>query len=502
MKFYLFLFLIFTNLVNAQESIDVRFLTTQTTAGNPYSLPISINTAGEISFFGRGGTDLLSFSPALQSGLNYAVIEYSQPVVLNRFNFYPIQKELGWIEVKRLRAEFGLGLKALLKSTFSLGLVPYKGAMQTIIRYKYAKEEKSLPFTMPKKLIELEKWNVEDSGLFQTYGGISLFAGINLTVAEVASASLGIQNQFIVEMKKTSADSVKLVITEEDLKRRQMAIGPLVARADFANFEGKRFSVEFNLDLKNPEHHELFDKAISGEVSFVQSRLSSKKQKLTWNGKDSHFYIGIPAVIGKVKDRGHYDLDEDGVETKLDFTGSRNKGFLTPLRNLQDFVYQTDEGLVVIWSSEMNKTDEEIVDDRFLSKGRIIGAKGFNRTPPDNTKFGSVVSQIGIQLSKKELLSIGEEKQEEIEEHLRVKCEQEKLSCRKEKNLKKIMGKLLELLKQPWEKMRGEIGLLFVKEPAVIHSLIQTMKLKKEVYFKFLSEKYQSLEGSSPVEVE
>jgi len=502
MKLYLFLFLIFTNLVNAQDTIDVRFLTTQTTAGNPYSLPISINTAGEFSFFGNGGTDLLSFSPALQSGLNYTVIEYSRPVVLNRFNFYPIQKELGWIEVKRLRVEFGLGLSALMKSTFSLGIVPYKGAMQTIIRYKHSKEEKTLSFSMPKKLSELEKWNVEDSGLFQTYGGVSLFAGINVTVAEVASASLGIQNKFIVEMKKISTDSIKLVITEEDLKRRQLAIGPLISRADFANFEGKRFSVEFNLDLKNPEHHELFDRAISGEVDFVQSRLSSRKQKLTWSGKDSHFYIGIPSVIGKVKDKGHYNLDEDGVETKLDFTGSRNKGFLTPLRNLQDFVYQTADGLVVIWSSEMNKTDAGIVDNRFLSKGRIIGAKGFNREPPTNTKFGSVVSQIGIHLSKKELLSIGEEKQEEIEEYFREKCEQEKLSCQKEKNVKKIMAKLQELLKRPWDKMRGELGLLFVKEPAIIYSLIQTMKFKKEVYFKFLSEKYQSLEGSSPVEVE
>ena len=64
------------------------------------------------------------------------------------------------------------------------------------------------------------------------------------------------------------------------------------------------------------------------------------------------------------------------------------------------------------------------------------------------------------------------------------------------------MAKLNELIKQPWDKMRGEMGLLFVKEPAVIHSLIKTLQLKKEVYFKFLSEKFQSLEGSSSVELE
>ena len=65
----------------ALDALDVRSLTTQTTAGNPYNLPISINTSGEFSFFGKGGTNLLSFSPALQTGLNHAVIEYSRPVI-------------------------------------------------------------------------------------------------------------------------------------------------------------------------------------------------------------------------------------------------------------------------------------------------------------------------------------------------------------------------------------------------------------------------------------
>jgi hypothetical protein len=502
MKLILCFLLFISSIVSAQDSLDVRFLTTQTTAGNPYNLPISINTAGEFSFFGKGGTNLLSFSPALQTGLNRAVIQYSQPVVLNRFNFYPIQKELGWIEVKRIRVELGMGLTALMKSTFSLGVVPYKGAMQTIIRYKSSKEEKSLAFSMPKNLSELESWNLEDSGLFQTYGGVSLFAGVNLSVAEIASASLGIQNQFIVEMKKTSKDTIKLVITEEDLKRRQIAIGPIIARADFAKFEGNRFSVEFNLNLKNSEHHKLFKKALNGEISYVQSRLPSRNQKLTWNGKDSHFYFGIPSVIGKIKDRGHYELNEDGQETTLDFTGSRNKGFFTPLRNLQDFVYQTDEGMVVVWSSEMNRTNEDVVDERFISKGRIIGVKGFNRRAPKDTKFGSVVSQIGIHFSKKEITSLEDNQLLDLEEHLKNRCELEKLSCRKEKNLTRVMSKLKQLIKEPWYKMRGEMGLLFVKEPALIHSLIKTLQLKKEVYFKFLSEKFQSLEGSSSVELE
>jgi hypothetical protein len=157
--------------------------------------------------------------------------------------------------------------------------------------------------------------------------------------------------------------------------------------------------------------------------------------------------------------------------------------------------------MVVIWSSEMNKTDEKIFQKRFLSKGRIIGVKGFDRDLPDNVKFGSVVSQIGIHISREELAAVDNIDMEEVTFHLRERCHKEKLSCRKESKLRKIIAKLNGFLKEPWAKMRGELGKLLLKEPAIIHAVVKTMNYKKEVYFKFLSEKYQSLEGSSPIEL-
>lgn len=488
-------------LASAQETLDVRFLVTQRTASSPFALPISINSKGEISLFGDNGTNQLSFQPTVQAGLNYAYIEYSKPIVLNRFNFYPIHKDLGWIEVKRVRVEAGLGLSSIVKSAATIGFMPYKGAMRTIIRHKTSQEEKSLPFQMPKTLKELEIWNENDVGTFQTYGGMFFYAGFSSGIVDIATGQVGVQNQFIIEMRKTNEKEVVLKIAEENLKMRQLVVGPFAAKGTFANFDGRRLSAEFVFDLENPEHHELFSEAIKGNIADLQTRMPSKSQKLSWTGHDRHFYFGIPVVAGKVIDAGHYDMNENGVETELDFRGSKNKGFLTPHRAYQDFAYQTDEGMVIIWSSEMNKTNEKVFNRRFLSKGRIIGIKGFDRDLPNDTKFGSVVSQIGIHITRKELEAVNAVDMEDVQFHLRDKCIREKLSCRKQKNLTKIMNKLREFKKMTWKEMRGKLGLLLIKEPAVIYAVVKTMKYEKEVYFKFLSEKYQSLEGSSPIEI-
>lgn len=500
MKFIALLMLLGTSLAFAQETLDVRFLLTQRTSGTSFSVPISVNGQGEISLFGDNGTSQLSFQPTLQVGFTRAVIEYSAPVLLNRFNFYPVQKELGWIEVKRQRIEYGMGLSSIIKSATTVGLIPYKGSLQTIIRNKTSQQEKSLPFRMPKRLEDLVRWNEGDHGTFQTYGGIEAYAGFSAGIVDVATVSFGLQNQFMVEIRKLAKNEISIRIGEENLKSRQLKVGPWLTYGAVANFKGKRFSAEFKLDITNPDHHHLFEEALDGNIKLLQETLPHKAQKLSWIGHDRSFYFGIPSVAGKTISRGHYDLNEDGVETELDFKGSKNKGYLTPLRNHQNFVYQTEEGMVVVWTSEMNKTDERALEKNFLSKGRIIGIKNFDRDLPNNTKFGSVVSQIGIHVSRKEVDALKTADFELVTTYLKERCEKEKLSCRKEKNITKIVQKLKNLLTKPWKEMRGDMGLLMIKEPALIHAVVKAMKYKKEVYFKFLSERYQSMEGSSPIE--
>jgi len=502
MKFlFVILIALFSAVASAQDTLDVSFLQTQRTTGSPFAIPVSFNSKGEISLFGDNGTDLLSFQPILQVGYSRAIINYSQPIILNRFNFYEQQKDLGWIEVKRQRMEGGLGLSSIIKSQTTIGLIPFKGSIQTVIRHKKSSLEKSLPVWMPKKIEDLTQWNEGDTGTYQTYGGITAYAGFSAGLIDLATVSFGLQNQFIIEIKKVSDKTVTLKISEEDLKRRQVVAGPFILNGTFAQFKGKRFTSAFELDLTDPSHAELYKQGIKGNLTYVQERLPARLQKLTWQGHDRHYYVGVPWVFGKTFDKGHYELEEDGIETDLDIVGRRNKGFLTPLRNHQDYVYQTEDSIVLVWSSEMNKTDERAFEKAFMSKGRIIGVKGFEREMPKDTRFGSVVSQIGIHISRKEAEGARTIDFDEMTYHLRTKCEFERLSCRKDKKLNKLMNKFKELLVKEWQEMRSEMGLLLIKNPALIHAVVKTLKYKKEVYFKFLSERYQSLEGSSAIEI-
>src|SRR5690606_12668276 len=118
------------------------------------------------------------------------------------------------------------GLNALIQSSTVVGLVPYKGSMQTLIRYKHSQEDPSLPFKMPSRLSEVDEWNKNDHGTFQTYGGITAYAGFSAGVVSLANVNIGLQNQFIVDIKKISEDEVSLKISEESLKLRQIVVGP------------------------------------------------------------------------------------------------------------------------------------------------------------------------------------------------------------------------------------------------------------------------------------
>lgn len=497
--FFLFFFLLGQSAFCQNELSDLDFLLTQRSYGSPFSLPIFISPKGEISLEGKGKG--ITFRPDLQAGLNRTDIEYSHPILMNDFNFYPAQKELGVIEIRRRWIEYGAGISTLIQSTTSLGLVPYKGSMQTITQYKDSKEEESHSLKLPAELFELQNWRQRDRGVFQTYGGIQTYAGLGIDIVDIGRLSLGIQNQFIVEIEKLSEDKIRLKISEENLKRRDLKLGPFISDLTLGRFSGKVFSSEFELHLLNPQHEALYREALSGNLKLLQDTLSSKEQKITWEGKDRHLYLGIPVIAGKIISSASYTFVENGVETELDFRGSKNRGFLTPHRLHRDYAYHTDEDLIVIWSSEMNKTDASALNKRFISRGKIMGVKGFKKEVPKDMKFGSVISQIGIHLSRKEFEALRDIDLKTVITHLQKRCHEFHLSCRSEKKIERISRKIKELLKKPWEKTSGKLGVFLLKEPAVIYAVIKTMNYKKEVFFKFLSEKSQSLEGSSPVEI-
>lgn len=498
MKTILFFGFILSSSLFAQE-LDVRFLETQRPASEPYNIPLSINERGELKL-GRGGTShSLSINATIQSTYRRSTIVYTSPVPTNHFNLYRAHQGLGWLEIKRTQLEYGAGLAGLVKNTLTLGLIPYRGSIQTAIRYKEELDHRLPRFKMPRELDELNLWRIGDAGTFQTYGGIQAYVGFSTGLINVATSSIGIQNQFLVEIKKLSDDIVSLSVTEEHLQRGQLLLGPFFAYGTLADFTGKRFGIEFILNLKDHVHHELFKEALKGNILELQRSLATTEQKLSWKGRDRSFYYGVPMIAGRTRTAGSYVLVEDDFEAELDVRGQENGGFLRRLRNTYQYVYQTDNSVVLIWSSEANKVNRKEFERNFFSKGRSMGVKGFDHSFPRDAFFGSMISQIGLSFSRSEIEYLRREDLSVLRKILKERCQKLNLSCRKEYKLLNVMSGVQEALLLPWQELRVKLGKLMIKEPALVYAIVKKLNLRKEVYFKFLSERYQSLEGSEVI---
>ena len=149
----------------------------------------------------------------------------------------------------------------------------------------------------------------------------------------------------------------------------------------------------------------------------------------------------------------------------------------------------------------MNKANEEVLSQRFLTPGKIMGARGFGAALPPGTLIGSALSQMGVSFSREELEAITPEMLEEILVNFRARCEEMKLSCAQKKNFNKISKSLRSYMSRKWDEVKDKLGFLMIDEPALINSYIKTIGSKKKLYFKFLNEKFQSMEGSAEIVV-
>lgn len=500
MQFLIFIFLFLSNSLWAQGLSNDGVQISEVVSFNPFSLPVYISPDGKLSVFG-GKSEQLVYIPLVQGYWGSVKMSYSKPIKRDFVDFQSVDPSQNWIEVKRRRIEVGAGLSSLIQSTFFLGLVEFKGATQSFISTKKFKDDPSRPLKLPRFLKEVEDWNVQDTGVYQTYGGINAYAGVTAPGAGLAlQASFGLQNQFVVEIIKKSTHELQITIDEEDLKRRQLMVGPFFSRGTFSRFNTNRISISFKFDLKNESHHSLYEELIAGNVKKVQESLSSDSQRIVFKVDQSSFYFGIPTIVGRILGRGHYEINDDDVESEIDFIAARNRGVLLPLRNHQDFAYHTDSDLLLFWSSEMKRANLKDLEKRFLNRGRALGIKAFSAYMTPTEKIGTVHSQILLNFTREEIEKIKRVDMTVLKNKLLEHCEYLKLSCRKKNHLNQMMKKMDFIRKNNWDKMRSEVAKLFLKEPAIIHSIVGLLNLEKDGYFRLFSDKYQSFEGTSPIE--
>jgi hypothetical protein len=109
--------------------------------------------------------------------------------------------------------------------------------------------------------------------------------------------------------------------------------------------------------------------------------------------------------------------------------------------------------------------------------------------------------QMGLSFSRAEIEAIDSALLEDILVNYKSRCVALRLDCAKEKRFNKIANTLRGWLGKKWYEVRDSLGFLMMEEPALIYSYVKSMKLKKSIYFKFLNQKYQSLEGRAPIEI-
>lgn len=477
---------------HAQDLPDLDKQEAYDLGGGFLSLPLKVNTKGEFSF--TAGANDLVFTPTIQIGFSRSHNLYAVPERSESLSFSEVDRESRWIETRRLRVEYGLGLSTMLKATYGMGLVPFKGSHQVYTKIRTDRVTSVPPLSMPKTLNDVKDWSHGDSGSFQTYGGVQIYGSIGVPLTTLAQGTLTFQNQFKVGVKKTADDLVELSIEEQGLSRKELKLGPWFLNGRYAKMKGKVFTALFKLNPLNSKHHALFKIALAGNIAEVQKTLSASSQKVEWKGSEKNLYFGIPFVIGQNRTSSEYDYEEDGEETRLNLTSRKNGGLLASIGNHNKYLYQNDESIMLYWSSEMTKTSVKLLKKKFLSVAEAMGLDDFSRSVPGDKKIGSVFTILGVTFSKAEIESVSSDL-EDLERNFASRCEELELNCAKEKNQRKVMASVRAVLKTSWQTSRQGIGALMMKEPVLVHAFVKTLNLKKKIFFRFLSGSYQSQEG-------
>lgn len=481
----------------AYEELEPRPI--QDTVGSSFALPFYVSSSGEISFLKNNSGDVFSFSPVVNGGFNYRSAHYVLPERTR--NFALTQSLLGerWLEVYTREISVGVGLATLIKSTFRLGFVPYKGAKQRYVRNSDSPVMKKMPVNLlPSTLKQIEKWSVGDRGTFERFGGVEIFASLGINIIDV-SASILFQNAFILEIARISQDEVSLAVIEKSDQNRKISSGVPVLTGSIGQVSGKVLNAEFILNLRRPEHHELYESALAGNLSQLQEKLPYSSQKTSWTGQIKSFTLGLAIALGKNYRSGRLEIEEKKTNSVLVFHSQKDKGFILPHRDVHRLIYFNPRQMVLFWSSELQKVKGALLEKRFLQIGRRIGIEGFDFEVDPHVKIGSVMTQLGVTLTQNELGRLKEDQRGELDQAYSERCTLFKLDCRKEKVRSKNLALLFASLKKPWDEGREVIGKLLVKNPTLIHSLVKTLKLKKKSYFYLLSDTVKSMEGMAPI---
>lgn len=468
----------------AQHEVILAGNATEDTISSPFSLPF----------------DHESFYPTFQGNYIRNQTTYTMPIKTKSLLFTPSQHVDSWLKTKTVRVEGGLGLGYEVGSTqFLLGLNLYRGSIKSETHQVFDRDKK-IDLDYPTSLNDFLDWREGDVGRYQTYGGVSVSLAAGIGIVNLVNSAVTFQSQFWLEIKKISSDKVLVAIREEKLNRRNVTLGPLVTRAQYAKLKGKQFLYKFQLDLADPHHHEIYLQALQGKIIEVQDKVKNAHQELSWTGSLKSLYAGIPKVVGISYDRTEYQMKIDQEDVQLAVDKKENMGFFLPAREHHHLASIEKDKLILVWKSEMKKVKKKAFKKNIYLKTAAIAPRLLQEDLiPQN--IGQLSSTMMASVRWDQLAKLKTLSEEELLESYKLKCEEQNLKCAKNRVAKKVIRKFLQAMKQKGFDQQMDIGKLFMRTPLFFRVIMENLKESYFIKFQLLMEKWQSIEGVMKVEV-
>ena len=189
-------------------------------------------------------------------------------------------QKTGYLVLEKMGFEIGVGAGVFFEPVnnlaFGVGLFPTGGSMLYSQRFaKNLEEAEHLPkMKFPKDAKSLDSWNDEDYLIYNRSGGISFFASVGYTVAQVGIGYSAVGN-WRVFLKKSSKNKIIATVSKIDLKSFNMELGATVTNLTLNRFNAFDKSLAYEFDLESKSGQQGFDEFLSGNFKFTR-RLAKK----------------------------------------------------------------------------------------------------------------------------------------------------------------------------------------------------------------------------------
>ena len=156
----------------------------------------------------------------------------------------------------------------------------------------------------PSKVEDLQEWNVGDSMVYWTKGGISLLAGVSATLANTGPG-VTVNGEWLYEVKKESEEKYTVAIRKVKIANAKYRAGffPVIRGlvGVSKNWENNKI---YSFNIADPRSHPLFKKSLKGKLRDVQLAANLnpdivefvEEDQSVSNEKISSFFVGFPLV--------------------------------------------------------------------------------------------------------------------------------------------------------------------------------------------------------------